>query len=214
VGDGSRARLLGVTQQLVGEAQLHAKSFRYCGSIGPLALEPDQHALFERLGNALAAGCGLCGLFGVDCILADGVPYPVEINPRYPASVEVLEYATGTAALALHWQTFQSQGSELVHPSPSLKNPQGQSAGPIVGKAILFAWQSLIFPREGPWTETLRAPGDIWQAPAFADIPHAGEHIEVGRPILTFFARANSVVECRERLWQVAADLERSLYQR
>jgi len=27
------------------------------------------------------------------CILRDGVPWPVEINPRYTASVEVLEYA-------------------------------------------------------------------------------------------------------------------------
>jgi predicted ATP-grasp superfamily ATP-dependent carboligase len=209
VGDGSRAQLLGVSQQLVGEAHLHAKPFRYCGSIGPLPLEPAQQATFERIGNALAAGCGLCGLFGVDCILADGVPYPVEINPRYPASVEVLEYGTGTPALALHCKAFAFE--ELC--KSQIANRKSQIADqPIVGKAILFAWMSLIFPADGPWMDTLRQPGDVWEMPAFADIPHAGQCIEAGRPILTIFASATSPSECREKLWQIAADLENRLF--
>ena len=41
---------------------------------------------------------GLVGLFGVDLILRDGEPWPVEVNPRYTASVEVLELALGTSA--------------------------------------------------------------------------------------------------------------------
>ena len=37
VGDGRRARLLGLTRQLVGENWLHAAAFRYCGSIGAVS---------------------------------------------------------------------------------------------------------------------------------------------------------------------------------
>src|SRR5207249_6228704 len=40
LGDGQRCQLLGMTRQLVGTPWLHARAFRYCGSIGPLELEP------------------------------------------------------------------------------------------------------------------------------------------------------------------------------
>src|SRR5262249_32131262 len=205
VGAGPDTRLLGVTQQLVGETRLHAKPFQYCGSIGPLELKPPAQAVFERLGRALAIGCGLRGLFGVDCVLADGVPYPVEVNPRYTASVEVLEYATGTPALALHCAAFDS--STCIPQAPSASRwPK------VIGKAILFARQGLVFPEEGPWMAVLRQPSDIWDLPAFADIPHPGQRIEAGRPILTVFASAASVAAGRDRLWTVVAELENGLY--
>jgi predicted ATP-grasp superfamily ATP-dependent carboligase len=207
VGAGPDTRLLGVTQQLVGQTQLHAKAFQYCGSIGPLEIEAPAKTIFERIGRVLASGCGLRGLFGVDCLLGEGVPYPVEVNPRYTASVEVLEYAAGIPALALHAAAFDS-----ALPTPPSKVP---SAGPnVIGKAILFAPASLVFPAEGPWQETLRRPPDIDIMPAFADIPHTGQHIEAGRPILTIFARAASVVACRDELWRVVAELERGLWGR
>jgi hypothetical protein len=59
---------------------------------------------------------------------------------------------------------------------------------------------------------TLHNPGDIWELPAFADIPEVGTPIKAGRPILTFFARANSVVACRDELQRIAAELDRWLY--
>jgi predicted ATP-grasp superfamily ATP-dependent carboligase len=204
VGDGHQARLLGVTQQLVGEARVNAAPFHYCGSIGPLEVPPSARGDFERLGKALTAGCGLQGLFGVDCVLADGAPYPVEVNPRYPASVEVLEYALGTPALALHWAAFD--------PSYQFPCPLAEKGGTVVGKAILFARADLTFPADGPWTETLRHSGDIHALPAFADIPQAGQRIEAGRPILTVFAGDVSVAACRDQLWAKSAELERGLY--
>jgi uncharacterized protein len=171
-------RLLGVTEQLVGEPWLAAGPFRYCGSIGPMALNDSQRAIFSRMGEVLAAGCRLSGLFGVDCVWRDGLPFPVEVNPRYTSSVEVLDYAT-----------------------------QG-----IVGKAILFARQSLVFPPDGPWMETLRHLRPVIEMPRFADIPAAGTPITAGWPILTLFAQGNSAVECRHQLQLIADELERWLY--
>jgi hypothetical protein len=109
VGDGKSARLLGVTRQLVGEAWLHAAPFRYCGSVGPLPLAPAEAAGIENLGRVLAAGCGLRGLFGVDGIWRRDMLLPVEINPRYTASVEVLEHACGIRALSLHGGAFTTK---------------------------------------------------------------------------------------------------------
>ena len=144
----------------------------------------------------------------MDCVLRDGVPWPVEINPRYIASVEVLEYATGLRALARHRQVFdpaaEKQAIDQGTDAP-------RSLG-FVGKAILFARQPLIFPGDGPWMNTLRKLGSIEEMPAFADIPHAGERIAAGRPVLTCFARGTSVQACSERLQQIASDTEGWLF--
>jgi predicted ATP-grasp superfamily ATP-dependent carboligase len=223
VGDGRQARLLGVTQQLVGEIRMHAAPFRYCGSFGPLPIDEALQQRFERLGNVLASGCRLKGLFGVDCVLADGVPYPVEINPRYPASVEVLEHGLGLAALRLHCEVFDPDAQRLAR-NPNGVESRGSPHDPpkVIGKAIVFAWRTLLFPADGPWQESVGHGGDqsrrsfedAWELPAFADIPHPGERIDTGRPILTVFAEGDTLAGCRERLWQIAREVEDRLFGR
>jgi uncharacterized protein len=205
LGDDGKARLLGVTRQLAGEPWLHARPFRYCGSIGPLSLTPPLRQALQRLGDVLAAGCGLRGLFGVDFILRGGVPWPVEINPRYTASVEVLEYAAGVPALALHRRAFD----------PAAPEPPALPADPFpfLGKAVLFARAPLTFPADGPWLEVLRSQ-PLHEPPAFADVPHPGERIAAGRPVLTFFARGDSLEGCRDALQKTARDLDRRLFGR
>lgn len=86
-------RLLGVTRQLVGEPWLHAPRWQYCGSVGPLILTESEKRRWKSLGEFLGTWAGVQGIFGVDAIVRDGTPWPVEVNPRYTASVEVIEYA-------------------------------------------------------------------------------------------------------------------------
>src|SRR5262249_17743838 len=197
-------RLLGVSRQLVGENWLHAAAFHYCGSIGPLNLTSALRATFEHLGSAVAGGFGLHGLFGIDCVLRDGIPWPVEVNPRYTASVEVLEYAAAFSAVGWQWSVF-----DPTAPAPKL--PAGNSLS-VIGKAILFAKAPLTFPSEGPWLETLRSPCSIHDLPAFADIPYAGQRIRTGRPILTVFAQEHSQEACLAKLRRIAADLDPWLF--
>lgn len=203
-GEGT-AHLLGVTRQFIGVSWLHAAPFRYCGSIGPLDSSEIQHPSLTALGCLLASECGLMGLFGVDGVLRDGAFWPVEINPRYTASVEVLEYATETPMLGWHAHVFTYH---RLPPPPALVGYH------TIGKAILFARDDLHFPAEGPWMTELRSPRPVHELPAFADIPAAGEHIEAGKPILTFFAAAESAAACEDALRQIAADLDRWLFER
>jgi predicted ATP-grasp superfamily ATP-dependent carboligase len=205
VGDGSKARLLGATRQLVGEPWLHAAAFHYCGSLGPLPLVPGLRQALQRLGDVLAHGCGLRGLFGVDFIRRDGLPWPVEVNPRYTASVEVLEYAAGVQALAWHRRAFDTAAPE---PGPA---PPATGGG-WLGKAILFARRALSFPEDGPWRAAVDLPAAPWEVPAFADVPAVGEPIGAGRPVLTFFARAATEAECLASLQRTAADLDSRLF--
>ncbi len=203
VGDGHAARLLGVTCQLVGEPFCQAAGFQYCGSIGPLAVGAGLRAALIRLGDVLTTACHLRGLFGVDGVLRDKVFWPVEVNPRYTASVEVLEYATGLRALAWHRAVFDLGSVELALPT---------LADGVVGKAILMAQRDLVFPATGPWDAVLQAPPALDDLPAFADIPAAGERLKAGGPILTLFARGDTVATCREALRRIAVDLDRRLF--
>lgn len=87
-------RLIGVTRQLVGQTRwLHAPQFGYCGSIGPVATVEREDDAWEGLGEFLMSWAGLTGYFGIDAIVRDGLPWIVEVNPRYTASMEVIEYA-------------------------------------------------------------------------------------------------------------------------
>ncbi|MGH7227137.1 MAG: ATP-grasp domain-containing protein, partial [Gemmataceae bacterium] len=205
LGDERTARLLGMTRQLVGVPWLHAAPFRYCGSIGPLDPSMIQRPSLEELGHLLASKCFLRGLFGVDGVLRDGVFWPVEINPRYTASVEVVEYATGVPMLSWHAHVFLH---DCLPPLPL--NPANRT----IGKAILFARADLHFPVEGPWMTELGSPKSVQELPAFADIPAAGERIEANKPILTFFAAADSPSACEDALRQIAVDLDRWLFGR
>jgi predicted ATP-grasp superfamily ATP-dependent carboligase len=207
LGTGKGAGLLGLTRQLVGERWLHARPYHYCGSIGPRPLPARLRAALERLGNVLGKGCRLRGVFGVDCILRGDVPWPVEVNPRFPASVEVLEYATGLAALPLHAGVFDPTFVAPVASSPA-------SGSAVVGKAILFARESLTFPEDGPWMAALRSPVPFADLPSFADIPKAGIRIEAGQPILTLFARADSEPACQDALRETTARLDHWLFRR
>jgi predicted ATP-grasp superfamily ATP-dependent carboligase len=202
IGDGRSGELLGVTRQLVGSAFCHAAAFQYCGSVGPLKVGAGLLASFRRVGEVLAVACRLRGLFGVDGMVRGEEFWPVEVNPRYTASVEVLEYATGLRALARHRAVFEAK----------LQAAAAARAEEVVGKAVVMAAQDVVFPEAGPWDANLRGPVRVGDMPAFADIPCAGEHIKTGRPVMTLLARAGSVADCVKELERRAGELDRWLF--
>ena len=112
IGHRSGARLCGVTRQRVGRG---GARFAYRGSLGPWPVSDRESARIGLLGDFLAASYRLVGLFGIDFILSDGQPWPVEINPRYTASVEVLELALRRSLLAEHRRACEAESDR---PSP------------------------------------------------------------------------------------------------
>lgn len=202
-GDGHSAQLLGVTRQLIGEAFCHATAFQYCGSVGPLVIGAGLRSALGRLGDVLTHACHLRGLFGIDGVLRDDVFWPVEVNPRYTASVEALEYATGLQALAWHRGAF-----DPTAPKASLPGPVRY----VAGKAILLAQRDLVFPADGPWETVFQRPRPPAEMPAFADLPEPGERIKAGRPILTLLARGGTLAACLEELRQQTVALDRRLF--
>ena len=92
---------LGLTRQLVGDEAFGASGFRYCGNIlaaaGDTQFPRDAElvAAASALAGAVVRELGLVGVNGIDFIARDGVPVPIEVNPRYSASMELVERAYG-----------------------------------------------------------------------------------------------------------------------
>jgi predicted ATP-grasp superfamily ATP-dependent carboligase len=193
--------LFGVTHQLVGEEWLHAKPFAYCGNIAPIKMPEDTEAKLSLDALIANRAMQLIGLWGLDFVLRSGVAYPVEVNPRYSAAAEILEFGTRTDVMGTHHECFS--GSMAL---AKFKIPRRYDTP--VGKAIYYAPHAIRFPQSGPWDADLADNFDPWRLPQFADIPEADSVIETGSPVLTFFATGSTPAEVRKRLQSRAAELD------
>jgi len=206
VAGGAGCQLLGVTRQLIGRRWLHAPAFRYCGSVGPLELAVAERCAWERLGTVVARFASLSGLFGIDAIVRDHVPWPVEVNPRYTASIEVLELGLGIRTIELHRYACEGQQAGPLQKTIASANSR-MSAGKTIGKAVWYAPRDLTVPSDGPWEVVIQKPRPLNELPEFADIPLSGQQIAKGRPVVTLFANADSADECERKLREIAESL-------
>jgi predicted ATP-grasp superfamily ATP-dependent carboligase len=190
LGHRAGATLLGVTRQWIGRP---GSPFAYRGSVGPWPLPLDALRRCQALGQALTESFGLIGLFGVDFILRDDQPMPVEVNPRYTASTELLELALGRAFLADHRAACDPNCSDPDPPAPPSRTPRAD----LIGKAILFADSPCIIPDMIPLPP---GGGDWFDVPHVADLPGPGSRFRPGDPVLTVFATGPTSAVVRVRL--------------
>ena len=181
-----KALPLAVTRQLVGDAAFGASGYRYCGSV--VSAAPD--LLFSggaqiadvchRLCDVMAAEFELVGLNGIDFIARDGVPYPIEVNPRWSSSLELVERLIGQPLFAAHAEAC-ARGALSAR---DIDVPPQISAA--VGKAIVFARHDVVAGETDAWL------GDD----SVRDVPHPGERINAGQPICSVFATGNDFQSC------------------
>jgi uncharacterized protein len=177
-------QLLGVTEQLIGDADFGGHDFLYTGSLGPIPLSTPQRETLQRLGNAVALQTGLRGIFGIDLIRDEaGTFWPVEVNPRYTASIEILELA----------------GARSLTPAPK---PVDDTLRHWHAKAIVFAKKQCkpglieaFFPEN-----------------CVADLPEPDAIISPGQPICTLFASSESRDEAVKLLRERAKTLYTRLH--
>ena len=223
-----QVQLIGVTKQLVGERSFHARSFSYCGSIGPLPLEASLSDKFLVLGNTLSRTFGLRGVWGLDCVLSNSTPYAIEINPRWSASLEVIERALNLDLFTLHVNACEQAShsvafdqNENTHANPLLQSSSYTNnlvgTAPCVGKAILYADRDRIAPEPSAWFRLfdlkypqMKTTTNYNTFPYAADIPNKGELIRQGQPMLTLMVAGNTVKLAEKRLQHTA----RMLYER
>ncbi len=191
IGAGDGSRLIGVTEQWLGNSR---SSFAYRGSIGPYPISASLEHKLVRLGQALASAFGLVGWFGVDFILRDDIPWPVEVNPRYTASVEIHELASRRALLCEHRRACEGGETKAHEPSPRPRPA-------VVAKKIVYANRAWVAPRIDVRVDLST---DLFAVNPIADVPWPDTPFAPGEPVMTLFACGSSAAECQSRL----ADLE------
>jgi predicted ATP-grasp superfamily ATP-dependent carboligase len=184
LGSAGEAELLGATKQLIGVPGFPSKQFVYRGSIGPLVLSSVQRDQLLEIGKCLAQVFQLVGLFGVDVVLSRDEVWTIEVNPRYTASVEVLErvFNEDFNAIDMHIGCFTKQQrvtrNDLMPTS-------------VWGKEVVYAAQDFVADKRFADFITNKNAGQRW--PLVADVPVTGTRISPGHPICTVFADGDSI---------------------
>ncbi len=190
--DGRRAVVLGIAAGLAGEPAFGATGFRYCGSLFPLRAETAIAARLDALVQALTVEFALVGVNGLDFVLRDGEAFVLELNPRYCASMELVERATGASVFDVHVEACRGRLGVPFAPPP---------AG-VWGKAIVWAQADGVAPDTRAWLggDTVR------------DVPAPGAPLRRGQPICTVFATGSDDAECHGRLVASAQAIARACH--
>src|SRR2546428_180886 len=199
--DGQRAVPLGLSRILAGERRFGADGFRYCGSVLGAAGDPqfpDDTRLLERaarLAQAVTAAWGLVGVNGVDFVARRGVPFAIEVNPRYTASMELVERAYGLSIFEIH-----ARACAGALPAFDLASARRRAPG-AVGKAILHARRPSAMGEARAWLAD----------PDVRDVSPPGTRFAPRDPVCTVFARGADAAACDAALERRAAALYRDI---
>ena len=205
VADGDNSLVLGTTEQLVGSKSSTGRAFGYAGNLFPLPCG-DPAKLLEtvsRIARWLTSCYGLRGLNGVDFVLHDQDVWVIEVNPRYSASMELLERAYELPMIELHllaccgnWQKVK----QMVEALP-VKYPPVQP-GRIWGKRVIYtAARKLVRPIFcGEKEEEARAWARRMHARGFRDLPFPGDVISGRNPVATVIASGTTRANCLKKL--------------
>jgi len=189
VADGHSSVVIGVAEQLIGQEALGAEGFGWCGNIVSLDTPnagTDLLQTVQRMTDELTARFGLRGVNGIDLVIAESTsgspcPFLVEVNPRYTASMELVERAYGLNIWSLHLAALQGQ-------LPAFSLADHLNSG-FFAKGIVYAQSTVTMPETLSWFEQGRR-----------DIPYPGERIEAGHPICTVLAEGETRQSCWNHL--------------
>ncbi len=170
---------IGITRQLIGHSDFVSHRFTYVGSIGPIHLSTVVDKQVRQLGQTIFDVFQPSGFFGVDFMLTGNDLWPIEINPRITASVEIFRRAMDLSIIE----------SQLTHQliGRNAHAPHVQSSQRVFGKAIVF--------NRGKSPIQITASFSDWayekslnQSPAeLGDVPNTGTIISRNAPILTLY---------------------------
>jgi predicted ATP-grasp superfamily ATP-dependent carboligase len=161
IANGSEARAVAVNEQLLRETDERAHGF--AGAITPF--DHPRTAELIAIAEQAAGASGCIGSVGVDFMLGDHI-WAIEINPRFQATLDTVEMATGRNMFDLH-----------VSACRGMLPPGGAGRPPAyAARRIVFADRDLTV------RDDLRR-----LSPYVADIPWRGSDIEEGGAVVSTF---------------------------
>jgi predicted ATP-grasp superfamily ATP-dependent carboligase len=191
VADGRRALVLGVARGLAGEEAFGASGYRYCGSLFPFAVPARTLDRLDAIVQSATRAFGLVGVNGIDFVLREDEPFVLELNPRYSASMELIQRAGVEDLFALHAAACRGSLPPLA---PRVR------AG-VWGKAVLWARHDVVAPCTRAWLQR----DDV------RDVPFPEERIRRRSPVCTVLSQGRDPRACFAALVETARAVERAL---
>jgi predicted ATP-grasp superfamily ATP-dependent carboligase len=184
VSDGRGAVWVGLSRLLT--RAIDGRPFVYAGCLGPLTPCAAVADSLRRLGAAMVAVTGITGPLNADVIIDGETVSLLEINPRYSASMEVVE-ASFRAAVdpassffdpADRWRSRLPGSPEVTASAKVL---------PLFLKRVLYAGSpGRLSPDDFPW----RREDTQWH---WTDVPSRPIEIAAGEPAATVIARLDRI---------------------
>lgn len=159
--DRERARALAVNLQILRGGD--EACYGFCGSQTPLR-HPLQDDLV-RMAEEIASASGCHGIIGIDFLITDEEIFPIEVNPRFVATLDTIERATGLNLVQIH---IDACNGILPDTMPSIKQ--------VSVRKILFA------PRD---TEIIHDLSGL--IPSVADIPPPPSTFLTGEVVISVY---------------------------
>jgi predicted ATP-grasp superfamily ATP-dependent carboligase len=235
--------VIGLTEQLIGREELGARGFAWCGNILPLAMQPTERAAVlrevERIAAQLTHHFGLRGVNGIDVVIADGPDghprtFLIEVNPRYTASMELIERAYGLNVFTLHVEAMAgrlpdfslAEHLRLQEADGDIDTDVDVDADATVGRVQCrpqtvgvgavglpcalqrtYNGKGIVYARR---TVNIPETAD-WMEQDRRDIPFPGERIEGGHPVCTVLAEGKGREACWNHLLASAEAVRREI---
>lgn len=191
VSNGSEAALVAVMTQIYGDASFGADGFRFVGNVFPHPFTREITNSATTIAEALTLEFDLKGLWGFDFIYAGDVTL-IEINPRPTSSLGLLDMATWNDLLGLHIESVAGKKSNLIlDPGPT---------GRYFAQGRVYAKTDAVFTGSQAWSER-----------GARDIPHEGDFINAGEPLITVTASDSTYGGALAKLRKEACDAHDSI---
>lgn len=184
-GGATKSVLLGCCTQHHHPMQ---DKFLYHGSYGVTPLEDATRNSIAQIGSRIADRFDLVGVFGIDFIVSSQGIYLLDINPRIPASAEIIE------------QTYATVDSDFTivgaHLGACLRSqvPDREYIGRVLklhrkvfSKRIVYWDRDFRLLIDGELMHPFLQCGD------FTDLPPVGSVVSPGQPLLTQHTAASNV---------------------
>lgn len=193
LANGRKAVVLGTSRQLISEDIF--RPFLYEGNIVPLDIQKVMHPLdlekqIKTICEHLTKDFNVIGINTIDFIVNGKGIWILELNPRWSASVELIEKSLGKRLFPCHLAGCEGVAlNKIIQPYKTLNEKQYFS-----GKRIVYApVPSIIENRTMAQLQRLYEEG-------VRDIPSMGTIIPKGQPLCTVLAEGVTDQDCNMRL--------------
>jgi predicted ATP-grasp superfamily ATP-dependent carboligase len=181
---GKGAKVLAVNEQLLGTPEVgQREKFGYCGNVVPISRATELTGACGEIVRKIAEHYSLVGSNGIDIVISeDGIPYVIEVNPRFQGTSECVERVCGVNLVDAHMEACLEGKLSCV----SGVRPRG-----FCVRLILYALHRSIVP-------------DLRSFAELRDIPLPRAIIEEGEPLSSIVVKDETKISALRRAKRLA----------